>query len=157
MICPFFTRLRLNSQISNMNTENKRADIYSVSFLKPSNCSMIMLYNKGVAIVNGTFIKLNGLMKISYEESSDAFGILITQKFSAIASDTSPENRTYLESLCGIPLILQITYSNGVKKVLGSIDRPIVLSFSNGGNPTVYTLTFQRIDRGTALLYQSFS
>ncbi|MDD2799389.1 MAG: hypothetical protein PHV20_12425 [Bacteroidales bacterium] len=140
-----------------MNTENRRADIYSVSFVKPSQCSMIMLYNKGIAIVNGIFTKINGLQKINFDENSDWLGISTTQKFNAIASDTSQSNRIYLESLCGIPLILKVDYSNGVSKVIGSIDRPILLTFSIGGNPTAYTLTFQRIDKGSAPIYQSFS
>lgn len=140
-----------------MPTENKRAEIYSVSYLNASWGYPLTLHDKGIVILNATFTAIKGLQKISYEETADTLGTSTIQKFSASASDTSLENRTLLEKLCAMPIILLITYSNGVKKVLGSKERPIFLAFSNGGNPTAYSLTFQRMDRGSALLYQSFS
>lgn len=140
-----------------MNTENKRAYIYAVNFVKPSACAMTMNYKANEAILlSGVFTKIENLSKILLEEQLDANGILATIKFTAICSDTSEVNRRNLMFICGIPIILKVDYSNDVSKVVGSIERPVIVTFTEAGNPTTFTLSFQRIDRGLSPIYKSF-
>ena len=90
------------------------------------------------------------------EEQLDPNGILATIKFTAICTDTSEVNRNQLNGICGIPILLKVDYSNEVSKLLGSIERPVILTYTESGSPSSFTLSFQRIDRGLSPLLKSF-
>ena len=137
-----------------MNNNNKRAQICGFDFFPISTVNIEYLPGIPNVKLGGESYRID-ISSCEFNED-DQEDMSVAQQLSATVTDTSHNNIGKLRSTFLEPGIIVLTYTNGEKKVVGSGEFPVFVSFSISGSPATINLNFERDSPEAAKIFQSF-
>lgn len=81
---------------------------------------------------------------VSFTESDPTNGEYVSQELSIILSGTNSDIENLIRDLTGRELLLRLTYSSGLTKVVGTEENPLLFSAGSSGTPVQHTLETKR-------------
>ena len=89
---------------------------------------------------------------VTFTESDPTNGEYVAQELNIVLSGTNSNIEKQIRDLTGRELLLRLTYSSGMNRVVGTEVNPVLLSHSSTGSPVQQTLETKRISAEKAKL-----
>lgn len=138
-----------------MNIENKRAQLFEVSFLQVSNALVLNYPGSDSIRINGEWIDF-GISSGEWKETIETVGTPVMQELKATIPDTSSTNENFIRNLLSTEGLVLLHLTNGEKRVVGSNDFPVSISLEKSGNPSRLTLSLKRSSPEPTKILKSF-
>ncbi|KAA6338507.1 hypothetical protein EZS27_013482 [termite gut metagenome] len=97
-----------------------------------------------ISVPDATAWEKIGFSTAEFSENKQESGAPVEQEFSATATDTSDKSFNRLLYLFSVYGLLRIDYTNNERRVVGTEDFPIYMSFRRNEKTAVFTLSFKR-------------
>ena len=137
-----------------MNTYNKRAQIFGMSFI-PLGIATVRNYpGANVIQVTGEWIGIP-VIKGEFKEKIIP-GSLIEQELKATITDTGAAYADSLHDLFRQEGLVRLKFTNGAERVVGTDQFPVLMQLEESGTPAAFTLSFKRNSSEPAKILKSF-
>lgn len=121
----------------------KRAHIVAVSIVEVHQAVVTNFIATDFIQVNASWTKLD-MTDISFEEDSVENGKPVSQVFSGKITTFTQTMEKELKNACSKHLLFKLDYSNGISKIVGTDQYPVVSTLKAGGDYHSYILSFKR-------------
>lgn len=122
---------------------DKRAHIVAVSIIEVHQAVVTNFIAMESIHINASWTKLN-MTEISFEEDSIENGQPVLQTFSGKITAFTETMEKELKNYCSKHLLFKLDYSNGISKIVGTDQYPVVPTLKSGGDYHSYILSFKR-------------
>lgn len=137
-----------------MNAYNKHAQIFGMGFIPLAVATVRNFPGADIIQVSGEWIDIP-IVEGEFKEKITS-GSLVEQELKATATDTSPDTVALLRDLLRQEGIVRLKFTNGLERVAGSDQFPVLMTIEESGSPAVFILSFKRSSPEPSKILKSF-
>ena len=126
-----------------MKANNKRSYLIGLSVIALSAAQVTNYPGSDTIDVLGSWLDLNFSSGVWSEYPSN-IGQGTQQTLSVTITDASLAMEKKLKSICSTYVLVKLHFSNGVQKVVGTDEFPVLLQMESTGAPSAFSLSLDR-------------
>ena len=125
------------------SNSEKRNRIIGIDYILNSNATVNDYPGDLIQVLVSEWLSVK-FTNVTFNESDPTNGEYVTQELTIMLTGTNSEIEKMIRDITGRELLLRLTYSSGMVKVVGTEDNPVVLSACSFGSPVQHTLESKR-------------
>lgn len=129
--------------ISIDNNNDRRSDICKIDFVYTSQAIIRDYPGKDIYVKTSEWTPIK-YSSATFQESDELNGEPVVQELTVKISGGNEDAEQLIRNICGLEILLRLTYSNGNQKIIGTEDNPVLLSHTSSESPRVQMLHSKR-------------
>lgn len=137
-----------------MSTYNKHSQIFGIGFIPVANAVIRDFPGCNIIQVSGEWVEIP-IMEGEFKEKMNT-GNLIEQELKVSVADTGTDSADLLRNLFSQEGLVKMKFTNGLERVAGTNEFPLLVAIEEAGSPAVFNLSFNRNSPEPSKILKSF-